>query len=144
MEKDRDGQSKTTVTKYKRKALEYIKDRHKAKELWKEASKKTNSEKGRIQTFRDQLLLLLDAYHDWISGEYRQIPYKTLTMIVVGILYFVVPTDVIPDIFIGVGLIDDAAIIAFIFKQIEKDLNQYKIWKSNETSIQETNPNSTL
>ncbi len=126
MKKKIDGQIEARVTKYKRKALEYIKDRHKAKDLWKEASKKTNSEKGSIETFRDQLLILLDAYHDWISGDYRQIPYKTITMVVIGILYFVAPIDVIPDIFIGLGLVDDAAMIAFIFKQLEKDLDQYK------------------
>ncbi len=128
-----------SVTKYKRKAIEYINDVEKSKELLKAASEKSISEKGKIETFKDQLMILLDVYHDWISGDYRQIPYKTLTMIVVGVLYFVVPIDLIPDVFLGVGLVDDAAMIAFIFKQIGKDLEQYKQWQlihkqSNDTT----------
>jgi uncharacterized membrane protein YkvA (DUF1232 family) len=138
----KDGQVDRSLKQYKRKALEYIKDRRKAKELWREASKKSLSETRRIEGFRNQLLLLLDAYYDWVSGNYRHIPYKTLTLIVIGILYFVVPTDFIPDIFIGVGLVDDAAVIAFIFKQIEKDLQEYKDWKTKEPSQPHTNSDS--
>jgi uncharacterized membrane protein YkvA (DUF1232 family) len=142
VEKLKDEQLDRSIKQYKRKALEYIKDRNKAKELLKEASKKSLSETGRIEGFRNQLLLLLDAYHDWISGNYRHVPYKTLTLIVIGILYFVVPTDFIPDIFLGVGLVDDAAIIAFIFKQVDKDLQEYKDWKTKKYSSLHTDSDS--
>ncbi|WP_456275764.1 YkvA family protein [Bacillus sp. AK128] len=120
------------IKKYKVKASQYIKDRQKAKELIKEATKKTKSDVGRVESFRNQLLLLVDAFDDWVSGRYREVPYKTLTLIVIGILYFVIPTDFIPDIFIGAGYIDDAAMIAFIFRQIEQDLHKYKIWKDDQ------------
>lgn len=134
----REGEVTTSgVIRYRTKALQYIKDRKKAKELIKEATTKTKSEVGRIESFRSQLLLLVDAFDDWIKGEYREVPYKTLTLIVIGILYFVVPTDFIPDIFIGPGYIDDATMIAYIFKQIDQDLHKYKIWKMKQTQIVE-------
>jgi uncharacterized membrane protein YkvA (DUF1232 family) len=117
------------ILRYRRKAAEYIKDKNKAKKLLSEASKKTIMEKDRIQSFKEQLLVLLDVYQDWISGKYREIPYKSLTMITIGILYFIVPTDLIPDIFLGAGLIDDAAVLATIFKQISNDIEAYKVWK---------------
>ncbi|MBM7659645.1 uncharacterized membrane protein YkvA (DUF1232 family) [Bacillus mesophilus] len=124
------------VKQYRTKALQYINDRKKAKELITEATKKTKSEVGRVESFRNQLLLLVDAFDDWVSGRYREVPYKTLSLIVIGILYFVVPTDLIPDIFIGAGYIDDATMIAFIFRQIEQDLHKYRLWKQHQ------NPNA--
>jgi uncharacterized membrane protein YkvA (DUF1232 family) len=123
------------IKQYRAKALQYINDRKKAKELISEATKKTKSEVGRVESFRNQLLLLVDAFDDWVAGRYREVPYKTLSLIVIGILYFVVPTDLIPDIFIGAGYIDDATMIAFIFRQIEQDLHRYKLWKQNQTPI---------
>jgi uncharacterized membrane protein YkvA (DUF1232 family) len=123
-----------SVNMFKGKAFEYIKDRKKAMNLLKEATKKTKSEQGRIESFKNQLLLLIDVFQDWISGDYRQIPYKTITMVVIGILYFVVPTDLIPDFFLGAGLLDDATMLAFIFRQIGNDLEHYKEWKHSNKS----------
>ncbi|WP_246943935.1 YkvA family protein [Bacillus pinisoli] len=128
-----------TIKRYRTKALQYINDRKKAKALIQEATTKTKSEVGKIESFRNQLLLLVDAFDDWVSGRYREVPYKTLTLIVIGILYFVVPTDFIPDLLIGPGYIDDATIIAFIFKQIERDLHAYKLWKVKQPSTTEEN-----
>ena len=39
-------------------------------------------------------------------------PKKTKAMMLAAIAYFIIPTDVIPDVFVGVGFTDDAAVIA--------------------------------
>lgn len=127
-----DRQALKGISRYRNKALEYMKDRKKTTELLKQATKKTTKEHGRIGTFKNQLSLLIDLYYDWHSGKYRNIPYKTLTMVSIGILYFVVPTDMIPDILLGAGLVDDAAVLAYIFKQIGRDLAEYKQWKEQQ------------
>jgi uncharacterized membrane protein YkvA (DUF1232 family) len=132
---DLSGQEQKGIKLVKGKAFDYIKDRKKAMELIKVATQKTKSEQGRFESFKNQMLLLLDVLQDWHSGDYRQIPYKSITMVVIGILYFVIPTDLIPDIFLGVGLIDDATMLAYIFKQIGKDLGRYKDWKSNRNTM---------
>ncbi|MBM6618097.1 YkvA family protein [Bacillus suaedaesalsae] len=121
------------IGRFRNKAVEYIKDRKKATELLKQVQKKTTLEHSRIGTFKNQLFLLIDLYHDWHSGNYRQLPFKTLTMVIAAILYFVVPTDMIPDIFLGAGFIDDAAVLALILKQISNELEKYKVWKDKQT-----------
>jgi uncharacterized membrane protein YkvA (DUF1232 family) len=37
---------------------------------------------------------------------------------------------VIPDIIIGVGYLDDATVVAFCLKLIERELERYKEWQA--------------
>ena len=50
-------------------------------------------------------------------------------MIVAALLYLVNPKDIIPDKYIGVGLIDDAAVIAACIALTKGDLAAYDAWK---------------
>ena len=63
------------------------------------------------------------------KGNYRQIPFKSLAAIVIAILYFAAPLDLIPDFIIGIGYIDDAMVINFALEIIHRDLMDYKNWK---------------
>ena len=49
----------------------------------------------------------------------------------VGLIYLVTPIDLIPDFAIG-GFIDDAAVIAYILKKIQTELEIYKEWKDGK------------
>jgi uncharacterized membrane protein YkvA (DUF1232 family) len=44
--------------------------------------------------------------------------------------YVLLPDDVIPDFFPGIGKVDDAAVIAACIVLIRKDLQKYKTWKA--------------
>ena len=41
-----------------------------------------------------------------------QTPTRTKALMLAALSYFVLPTDAIPDVFLGVGFTDDAAVIA--------------------------------
>ena len=47
----------------------------------------------------------------------------------VALVYIVSPLDLIPDYIIGLGQIDDAAILGLALYFLEKDLMKYKEWK---------------
>ena len=49
------------------------------------------------------------------------IPHRTKLKIIGALLYLICPADIIPDIFLPAGLLDDVAVIAFIYSQC-KDL----------------------
>ena len=72
---------------------------------------------------------LVKAY---IKGDYRNIPYGSLVLIVGSILYFVMPADAIPDVIVGLGFTDDAAVIGFTLKKISDDLNKFQTWKKEQ------------
>ena len=66
---------------------------------------------------------------DYIQKDYTEAPKKSLIFIVAALLYLINPKDIIPDTVLGVGLIDDAAVIAACIALTKKDLDAYDAWK---------------
>jgi uncharacterized membrane protein YkvA (DUF1232 family) len=77
----------------------------------------------------DRLHLLFDLVTAWRKGEYRKIPKGSIVMVIATIIYFVSPIDLVPDFLVGLGILDDAAVIGFTLKQISSDLEKFKLWK---------------
>lgn len=127
MAKDKDYEK--GYKKYESKANDYMNDKEKADGLLKEAMKKANNKKGALSEVWEKLQLLFDIFRAWIKGDYKEIPTKSIIMIIAGILYFVSPIDLIPDFIVGLGLVDDAAVIGFVIKSISDDLESFKEWK---------------
>ena len=92
-----------------------------------------------VQDAWEKIQLFFSVFDDWIKGRYKVIPFKSIAMITVGIIYFVIPTDIIPDFIIGLGFGDDVAVLAFIIKQISKDLDDYKVWKQKQKQQEDEN-----
>jgi uncharacterized membrane protein YkvA (DUF1232 family) len=69
---------------------------------------------------------LLKAY---ITGKYREIPWKTLLLITAAILYFVNPIDFIPDWIPGIGLTDDFGILLSVYASINTEIDKFLTWE---------------
>ena len=50
----------------------------------------------------------------WYAARDPQTPMAAKGMIFAGLAYFVMPVDAIPDVFVGIGFTDDAAVIAAV------------------------------
>jgi uncharacterized membrane protein YkvA (DUF1232 family) len=111
---------------FSRKANEYAKDKKKTEKLLKDAIKKAKKS-GPLEEIWDKLQLLFGVVRDWIKGDYTKIPIGSIVMIVIALLYFVSPIDIVPDFLPG-GLVDDALVLGFVFKQINSDLESYREW----------------
>jgi uncharacterized membrane protein YkvA (DUF1232 family) len=79
---------------------------------------------------RDDLQTLLRLSKAWARREYRLIPWRSLVYAVAAIVYFVNPIDLIPDVLVGIGFIDDAAVIGFVVHAISDDLRAFKAWEA--------------
>ena len=117
--------------KYKNKASEYFEDSEKASKLLDDARKKADKKKGLLSDIWEKVQLFFSIFDDWIKGRYKVIPTKSIIMIIVALLYFVFPLDLLPDFIIGLGYIDDIAVLGFVINQINNDLNDYKEWKNS-------------
>ena len=115
--------------KYESKAREYFKDKEKVKDLFNNAKQKAETNKDALEEVAEKLQLLLAALQAWFKGTYKEIPKKSIIMIIAAVIYFVSPADLIPDMIPGFGYIDDAAVIAFVIKQLTEDLEKFKLWK---------------
>lgn len=79
----------------------------------------------RMQQITNQVELLLDLANDYSSGRYRDVRWYTLGAAVSAALYFVNPTDVIPDWVPVVGQLDDLLVMGIALKLVQKDLRAY-------------------
>ena len=113
--------------------LEYlINEEEKLQEKLKDSS--------HLERFTKDLMLFMSLLKDYYKGNYRDIPYKTISAGVVGLLYTLNPIDIIPDFIPFIGHIVDALVLTFCLKLIEKDLQKYQTWKKSQSAVNtETN-----
>ena len=77
--------------------------------------------------------IMLDLVKDYWAGRYRDVPYWVISAVALTLLYVLNPVDVIPDVILGIGYLDDATVVAFCLKLIERELQKYKDWKAAQT-----------
>ena len=111
-QKPSDAVVASTVEKTKNKAEEYVRDPEKSKQLLEEALKKAKEKeksKGPLADLWNSLTALFRLLQAYIRHEYTDIPWGSIVMVVVAIIYFVSPIDLIPDWIPIAGYVDDAA-----------------------------------
>ena len=86
---------------------------------------------GLLARLLQNLRLLFPLIKDFLKGTYRDVSIKSFLIFAVTLAYIISPIDLIPDYIIGLGQIDDAAILGFGLYLLEKDLIKYKQWKDN-------------
>ncbi|MDD2389610.1 MAG: DUF1232 domain-containing protein [Desulfobacterales bacterium] len=84
--------------------------------------------------FLDKLKLIIPLIKDYCTGKYRKIPFLSILGIFLAILYIINPLDLIPDYLLGIGQIDDAAVMALCLFLLDRDLEEYKEWKISHPS----------
>ena len=89
---------------------------------------------GRLKRFRTDIRLMFSLLRDYWQGRYRAIPWKSVAAIAGALLYVLNPLDLIPDLIIGIGFLDDAGVVALCLKVVESDLYRYAAWKDTQTS----------
>lgn len=77
--------------------------------------------------------LALRLLCDHANGQCPQIPYYTICLLAVAVLYFVDPLDVIPDWIPGVGTSDDAIVFELAFALARPGVERYCTWKGIST-----------
>jgi uncharacterized membrane protein YkvA (DUF1232 family) len=75
---------------------------------------------------------LLKAY---AGGEYRQISLESMALIVASIIYFVMPFDAVPDFIVALGLLDDAALLAWTFRSVADDIEAFIGWEKDQIDL---------
>lgn len=57
------------------------------------------------------ITVFFQMLRDWRNGDYPRSQVKTLLLLSAAILYIAMPLDIIPDVILGLGIIDDAAVL---------------------------------
>lgn len=96
-------------------AFEKLKDKATQENLQKEFIPKVN--------------LFLRMIRAYASGAYNELPKTTLIKLCGAILYFVMVVDVIPDFIPVLGFADDLAVIIWVYKSIEEQMDNFREWE---------------
>jgi uncharacterized membrane protein YkvA (DUF1232 family) len=115
----------------------YVRDPAKAKKLLTDAVRKAGDQMPTegplvdVWNYLQALFRLLSAY---TRQQYTEIPWQSILLVAGAILYFVMPADLIPDFIPAAGLVDDAAVIAFVVARIRTDLDAFMAWETAQTA----------
>jgi uncharacterized membrane protein YkvA (DUF1232 family) len=86
----------------------------------------------KLKRWMEQGKVILSMVKDYWSGAYREVPYWAISAGALALLYVLNPADVIPDIILGIGYLDDATVVAFCLKLIERELVRYQEWQAEQ------------
>jgi uncharacterized membrane protein YkvA (DUF1232 family) len=82
-----------------------------------------------------QVQLLVRMVKSYASGDYRGIASSSFVKVVASLIYFVSPIDLIPDFLPIIGLADDLALLAWLFKTLDNEIQKFNVWEKQKQVI---------
>lgn len=124
------------------KAEELARDANAVSSVLDVAATKAKHNAATLDRLRDGFHTLLRMVRSYIDGRYTALPWRTLIAAVSAIIYFVNPFDLAPDFLPGLGLVDDASVIALTLAMLRRDLDRFVAWEA-QSEEQLSNPDDT-
>ncbi len=97
--------------------------------LQERASALAKKNKVDLERVWQVLETFIHLVRSWASGEYKDIPWKTIISVIGALIYLVNPFDLIPDWIPIVGYLDDVGIISFVAISVQSDLEKFRSWE---------------
>ena len=85
--------------------------------------------KGGGSKVAEKVKLFISLIRHYINGNYRNIPKSSIIKVVAGIIYFIMPLDLIPDFIPITGYIDDLTVLLWIYRTIKVELDEFEKWE---------------
>ena len=84
---------------------------------------------GKLSLFREKIEIFISMIKDYISGNYKNVPWRVISEIGASLVYLLLPFDAIADFLPLIGLLDDAFIIGLCIKSFNDEIEKYREWK---------------
>ena len=88
-----------------------------------------------VKELKEQLQLIGRLIVAYAGGHYQTIPKKTLLVILAALLYFLNPLDLVPDAIVGVGLMDDLAVLTWVYRTAQQELDKFLQWEKTQLTF---------
>ena len=122
------------VTSYRQRAIRVLRSPRLLTSLSGSVSRRLRAEGSlgaALDSARSDLAASLALLNAWRSGRYRGIATHSILLVVAGLVYLVTPTDAVPDLLPGVGFLDDATVLSFVFGQVGHELCRFREWQDS-------------
>lgn len=83
------------------------------------------------EQIRLQLFTLGRLAKAYALGHYRDVPWKTMLMILAAVIYFINPFDLLPDMIPIAGLTDDFAVLVWVYNAMGSEIEKFQAWESS-------------
>jgi len=93
----------------------------------RKAERKGRGPLGAVWDGFQTLCRLTRAY---LTRRYTRVPWTTLLRAFGAVVYFASPFDLIPDFILGIGFVDDVAVIGWVLSAIKKELQEFRDWET--------------
>lgn len=90
---------------------------------------KTNVKEA-LGVYFDDLFALIRLSKAWVSRKYTKVSKQTILYTILAVVYFVTPTDFVPDFLLGLGFMDDIAVLSWVLNKIKADVAEFKRWET--------------
>ncbi len=74
----------------------------------------------------DELRTMLELLRAWAGGSYSGVAGANLLLIVGAVVYFLMPADLVPDFILGLGFVDDVAVITRVLGAVREELAKFR------------------
>jgi uncharacterized membrane protein YkvA (DUF1232 family) len=116
--------------RYRRRAEKEAREPSRVRSIVRRAGEKLREHGPQLGSIAEDLPVLLRLGRAWSRGEYREVPWRSAVVLVAGLLYFLAPTDTIPDFVPVLGFVDDAAAVAYVLRAIRADVRAFEEWEA--------------
>jgi len=122
----------------------YLNDPERMRRLLDEAEARADElgQHGPLRRIWEDLQAVFRLVKQVRLGNYRYFPTKSLLLLIAGLLYFIWPIDLVPDIFPLLGWLDDATLLAWILGSIHVDLQRFRTWEDNFVAANSVTPST--
>jgi uncharacterized membrane protein YkvA (DUF1232 family) len=86
-------------------------------------------ENGSLKDYAHDVSTMIVMVIDYVKGNYKDIPYKSLLAMAFTLLYILNPFDILPDLIPVFGVVDDVVLLALCVTFVRNDIDKYRIWK---------------
>ena len=131
----KESKLKKSFKRFTTAAQQLLTDKSKTLTKVEEGIDKASKNKAKLTAVWDKLQLLFALAKDYANGSYKDISNTSIVAIIGSLLYFISPIDVIPDFILGLGFLDDAFIIGYVFNKVAKELDKYQEWREKQKGI---------
>lgn len=94
--------------------------------------KNVNWKKVNVSTAKEKFYILGRLLKAYALGRYRNVPWKSLLIIIAAVLYFVSPIDLIPDLLPITGLSDDFAVLLWVYNSMSNEIEKFLTWEKSQ------------
>jgi len=119
---------KGNTQRFWKRAREMSRDPKQVGDFLRDAEGHIHRNRHYIQNLWHSVKLLIRLVKAWWSGEYRDVPWRTILSALFALIYLFDPIDLIPDFLIG-GFIDDALVVGWVVASIRTDLERFSEWE---------------